>query len=303
MHINLFPPRSGWSWTRSMSVSLNEMAVSWQFISGDVSAAVVPPLIFIIAAWHSQAASFSQLLWTLAQGSLLFFLYIYTFCVSNQLAGLAEDRLNKPHRPLVAGRVSVRGAQWRWLIAMALYALLGWWLGVLEWVILWQIVLVLHNFGTWAKHWFTKNFSMLLGTLAQLAAAWQLVAPITPDAWRWISMLSLMVFSLATLQDLRDIAGDRISNRRTLPIVWGEKPTRYLLTLGFSMLPLFLYRWLLLPAGDGLVVMLCGLVLAALCWLIAARIVLCRSQRADHETYLLFTYTYCAILSTAVIIF
>jgi 4-hydroxybenzoate polyprenyltransferase len=48
------------------------------------------------------------------------------------------------------------------------------------------------------------------------------------------------------VKDLEDMAGDRVAARRTLPIVWGERPTRHFaLLLGFALalaLPLSLWR-------------------------------------------------------------
>ncbi len=69
----------------------------------------------------------------------------------------------------------MQGTWVRWIVTMVLFNLVGWWFGVLEWVILWQICTLLHNFGGWSQHWFGKSLIMMLGTIAQLAQqAWQL---------------------------------------------------------------------------------------------------------------------------------
>lgn len=282
---------------------LHEIKLSWQFIAGDVSSAVVPALLFLAAAWSSHQLTLGRLLAVLAQGVLYFWLYAYTFCLSNQLTGLEEDRLNKPHRPLARGIVSPRGTQRRWLISMAAFTCVGWLFGVLPWALLWQLIIVLHNFGGWGQRWYFKNFSMSLGIVAQLAAAWQIVMPITPIAWRWISVFAGVIFILVSLQDLRDIAGDRANGRRTFPMVFGEQATRYLLGVCFGLLPLVVHFWLMLPAGATLPVWLCDLGLAIVSWTIAWRILMYRTPRADHYTYLLFTYWYClAVLSSVIVL-
>jgi 4-hydroxybenzoate polyprenyltransferase len=287
---------------RFKSSVVYEISVSWRFVSQDLPGSIVPALLFLIAAWRNQAGSLDDLLRGMLYGAILFFLYAYTFCVSNQMVGVEEDRRNNPERPLAAGLISNRGARQRLLASMALYTFCGWQFGVLEWVFLWQLVTVLYNFGGWSRHWFTKNLSMALGSLAQLACAWQLIGPITADARRWVILLSFVVFAIIAVQDLRDIAGDRESGRRTLPLVWGEKMTRMLLTIGFSALPVLLADWLLLAGGWTLAVVLCSIGLATLSWMIAARISLYRTPRADHRTYMLFTVIYCAILGSVAIV-
>src|SRR4051794_9385836 len=88
----------------------HEAQVSWHFIAGDISSSVVPPMLFVLAASASQLTSFSSASWAIAHGLLYFWLFVYMFCLSNQIAGIAEDRINKPQRPLVQGLVSYRGA-------------------------------------------------------------------------------------------------------------------------------------------------------------------------------------------------
>jgi methyl-accepting chemotaxis protein len=118
---------------------------------------------------------------------------------------------------------------------MILYTLTGWLLGVLLWTILWQITISLHNLAGWSKHWITKNLSMSLGVIAMLAAAWELVAPLSLHAIRWILLLACVMYLLFSLQDLRDMSGDRRVGRKTFPLVFGEQKTRWFLSTGFGV--------------------------------------------------------------------
>jgi 4-hydroxybenzoate polyprenyltransferase len=279
-----------------------ELYLSWRFVKGDLSATIVPTTLFTIAAWHSQAGSFQELVAALGWGLLYFWLYVFTFCLSNQLEGIDEDRLNKPSRPLVTGLVSPYGAFVRWAFLMPVFTLLGWWLGVVEWTVLWQAALVLHNFCGWAKHWFGKHLLMGVGIVAGLAPAWELVAPLTPSAWRWIVFLASIILPLIAAQDLRDIAGDRANGRKTFPIVFGEVPTRVMLSVSFALLPLAVHWMLLAPAISIWSMIVCNLVLTSLSLWIATRIMLCRSCQADHRSYTLFTYWYCCVMLSAIVI-
>ncbi|NWF80201.1 MAG: UbiA family prenyltransferase [Chloroflexi bacterium] len=279
-----------------------EVVLNWKFNRYDISATLIPGVLFVLAAWHSRSPDWTALPGHLLWGSLYFWLYASAFCISNQLGGVHEDRHNKPDRPLAAGLVTRRGAWMRWFVAMALFSLVGWHLGVLEWTLLWQVALVLHNLGSWSRHYATKNLVMTLGSVAQLAAAWQMVRPITPTVWAWILVPALTLLTHVSLQDMRDIAGDRLVGRRTFPIVFGEWPGRLFLALAFALLPVATHVVLLAPEGLRPDVLVLDLLLAAICLVIAGRVLWLRSPAADHVTYMLYTYWYCFVLAAAIVV-
>ncbi|MDZ8051204.1 MAG: UbiA family prenyltransferase [Aulosira sp. ZfuVER01] len=279
-----------------------ELVLMWQFIWRDYSSALLPGLLFLIAAWKVNLLPLNELPLQIGRGIIYFWLYILSFCIPNQIVGIEEDKLNKPNRPLVTGLVSVHGALVRWVVSMIFFSCVGWWFGVLEWALLWQICIILNNFGRWDKHWITKNIIMGVGTVAQLAAAYQLVAPLTPIAWRWILVLAGVWLTISAVQDLRDIEGDRAIGRNTLPIAFGETASRVILSLGFALLPFATHLLLMMPVGITAKVLLCDMALAVLSLIVAVRIIFYRSPQADHRTYMLFTYWFCLILASAIVI-
>ncbi|MCX7860853.1 MAG: UbiA family prenyltransferase [Chloroflexus sp.] len=286
---------------RWLTALLSEIHLYWRFTRYDISATIIPGMLFVLAAWHSDQPNWSALPGLLLWGTVYFWLYCTTFCISNQLAGEAEDRRNKPDRPLPSGLISRRGAWLRWIAAMALFTLVGWWLGVLEWTLLWQMTLTLHNLGGFARHYWLKNLSMTLGAIAQLAAAWQMVRPLTPEAWIWLLVPAVTLLSNASLQDLRDIEGDRLSHRRTMPIVFGADVTRVFVAVAFALLALLTHFTLFAPAGLNAGLLLLDVLLAGLCLVIAGRVLLLRTTAADHVSYMLYTYWYCFVLAAAIV--
>lgn len=290
-------------WARRAMRGLHrEFSISWAFIAGDLSSAVVPALLFSLAAWKTEGAHWHELASVIGRSLLYFWLYIYAFCLPNQITAIEEDRRNKPHRPLVTGALSVRGAWLRWLVVMVSFSAVGTWMGVLKYTLLWQALIVASNILGWARSWVFKNLSMSLGIVAQLGAAWQLVTPLTPIAWRWILLPAVVIFPLISLQDLRDVEGDRATGRRTFPLVFGEKATRILLCIAFALLPLAVHWALMRPAGARWSVWACEGALAVVALVIAARVLLFRSRSADHGTYMLLTYWYCLLLVCAIVI-
>lgn len=285
-----------------LSLIGREIYLFWKFNQYDISTTIIPGMLFLLAAWHTAAPDLHALPQLLIVGVIYFWLYCCVFCISNQIGGESEDRINKPGRPLVTGLVTRHGAWTRWLICMALFSLAGFLLGVLEWTLLWQVSLTLYNLGSWARHWWTKNLVMMIGLTAQLAAAWQIVRPITPVAWDWILLPAIIMLTHVSLQDMRDIAGDRANGRRTFPIVFGEGPSRIFLAVCFALLPLATHVVLMAPAGRAPHVVLCDIVLAALSWTIAYRLLRHHTPEAHHRSYMLFTYWYCASLSAAIVV-
>lgn len=282
---------------------LREIQLSYRFIRLDLSSAFAPAVLFTAAALKAgPALNVAGLLAAAARTVLYFWLYTYTFCLSNQVVGVEEDRLNKPHRPIVVGMVSQRGALIRWIVVSIAFSLVGAWFGVAKWALLWLAVSIAHNFLGLARGWFLKCAFMSAGIVAQLAPAWEMVTPLTPVAWRWILVIALVIFATVSLQDLRDIAGDRALGRRTLPLLVGEARIRIALSAVFALLPLVIHLLLLAPLGGPLVVQ-CSAVTGVLSLLIAGRILLCRSREADHRSYLLYTSWYCLLLLCAILLF
>ncbi|MRG93685.1 UbiA family prenyltransferase [Polyangium spumosum] len=286
----------------SMNPVTRELSLMWAFISGDLSTAIIPALLFTLAAWKTAGADPARLPVVLGRSLLYFVLYLYSFCLTNQATGIEEDRRNKPHRPLVTGAVSLRGAWQRWVVVMVMLTLAGAWLGVLEYALGWQLIIVAHNVVRGARSWIVKNLANSLGLVVQLAAAWQMVTPLTPAAWRWIGVLAVIMFPLISVQDLRDMDGDRASNRRTLPLVLGERATRILLTVGFALAPLVIHFALMRPAGARWSVWATDAVLGAVSLWVGARVAWHHTSREDHRTYMLFTYWYCLLLIATIVV-
>ncbi|KAJ7113794.1 UbiA prenyltransferase family, partial [Mycena epipterygia] len=203
----------------------NELRVFWDFTWRDWSASLIPGMMYTIAALRSLDATPSSALVTrsLIRSLIYFLLYIYAFDIANQINGINEDRINKPDRPLSSGRVSLQGAYIRWYATTAAHLVAGVAWGVLPWTVLWVCITIYTSFYGGDKHWPTKNLLfMSVGSLCLLQAAWGLVAPITAREWRWALLLSGVFGVVASVQDMRDVEGDRIAGRRTLPIVLGS---------------------------------------------------------------------------------
>lgn len=295
---------SAWGFgTRWIQSILREFYINWLFIKRDIGTSTIPGLIFIVAAWYSQETHDTDLHSALAQGVLYFFLYAYTFCVPNQMVGIEEDRIDKPYRPLCRGLVTYRGAKNRWIGSMVLFSIMGWHLGVFEWTLLWQVCILLLNFGGLGQEWPTRHFTIGLGQMAQMGAAWQMLAPVTPVVWSWMLLVATVSMPLVGLQDLPDMAGDRATGQNTFPVVFGETKSRGMLCVSFLLLPILIHFGLLLPVGLSVKVILLDLGQTIISWIVALRIILYDTPEGDRRTYILFLYWYSFLLASAIFLF
>jgi 4-hydroxybenzoate polyprenyltransferase len=117
----------------------------------------------------------------------------------------------------------------------------------------------------------------------------------------WIVVTSLIVFPLIAIQDLRDMSGDRAVGRTTLPILLGEQISRPFIAVVFLLAPIVTHYFMVVPAGVNYGGLVCEIILTGICLTIAVRTLQLRTKEADHRSYLLFTYWYCALLATAIV--
>lgn len=154
----------------------------------------------------------------------------------NDLCGITEDRINKPHRPLPSGRLSSGIAR----IEMGIFLLAGILLALplptpaLAIVLTAIASLILYN--TYLKRVpLIGNLTVsALGGLAFLyggAAVENLSAPYLIAGFAFLFHLGREL-----LKDLEDSAGDRQLSGGTVPISWGENTARILITVIFAIL-------------------------------------------------------------------
>ncbi len=287
-----------WLWHRFIA----EIQLNWRFIHRDMLVSLVPGLLFgTTALLNYPAHSSLELAGILLKEIIYCWLCITTFCLSSQLVGIEEDRLNKPDRPLVVGQVTPAGAKWRWIIGMIALTSFGAMTGTLFWALTWQIGCLLYDYAGGAKHWYGKTLLGGIGVTSEIGAAWQLVEPTMPAmVWRWIAVIGLYLITLMAVQDLRDMAGDRAVGRRTMPLVFGESVSRQVIAAGYFGFPIVVHYCLIVPVGLSLTAIVWDILLAGFSVTIGLRTLLCHGPRADHRTYVGFTLLLCAYLASSI---
>lgn len=278
------------SWASEiLSAVAREARKEWGILKSDFSSGVYPGWFFTAGAFMHAGAVDAAVL----AGSLVYFtLYLYQFCMANQLMGVKEDKLNKPWRPLPSGQMTVGGGWVRYGISMVSFAALGHVLGVLPETLMWQASSFVHNCLGGQRHFLYRSFNIMVGVYAQMGAAWGMVTFISPVVWRWIWATALVSFVYSNIQDLRDVEGDIPVNRCTLPIAFGLTVSCRIMAAFLAISAPILHHFLVAPLPATIGTRIFEAVGNGLCWLIAARMLLDETPKALQVTYEYYIHHY-----------
>jgi 4-hydroxybenzoate polyprenyltransferase len=273
-----------------------EIAMAWRITANDYLASTIPFFCLATSTWFVNRRGIADLPTVLIEIGAYGFLYIYAFCVMNQLGSDIEDRTNKPWRPLAAALVSRQWMINRAVLSNALFIAIGVLLGTPWPTLAWTALIVLENFTGFHRHWLTRNVLWIsAGAAAMLIATYQIVIPAITPPWSWILVTSITAGIGCNAQDMRDIPGDQLMNRRTLPIAWGETRARICLAVALFTIPPIQY--LLTDWQTRTAVLIPILSLSTGCiWISAVRLLALRGPRRDHWSYQIFCCWYCATL-------
>ncbi|HWO89342.1 MAG TPA: UbiA family prenyltransferase [Gemmatimonadales bacterium] len=187
--------------------------------------------------------------------------------VANDLSDLEADRINRPDRPLVAGRISRSAAILTGGLLGGTGLVLAWMAGAATLAIATGALVVMLVYSPLLK----RNGIVGNVAVAVVASLPLVYGPAALGAMRAGTIpfvfASLLHLARELVKDLEDVAGDRMVGRRTMPIVHGEA-TAYLaaaVTL-VAFVPASLAPWFAGKYGDryGVVVVLLNLGVLAL---------------------------------------
>ena len=164
----------------------------------------------------------------------------FIFVLSNQGSpdAIEEDKLNKPWRPLPAGRITP--AQIRRLLLFSVpcvlkitHAVLG---SFVETTVLFSLTWMYNEMKGGDESFVVRNLIIAAAYVFYGSGALRVAigAPdlhLTANAVWWLTIKGAVIFTTMSVQDLKDQAGDRARQRRTAPLVLGDSTTRGALAL------------------------------------------------------------------------
>ncbi|KAJ7437819.1 UbiA prenyltransferase family-domain-containing protein [Mycena galericulata] len=214
-------------------------------------------------------------------GFLWLELHLLTFEIKNQIIGLEEDRLSKPNRPIVSGRLIIEAAQRLYLVVGIISVLYSVYHRVLLCSTIYMVAICCYNEGGMSRNWFLKSF---LGSLGYVCYCWG--TTIIFDHGGRLSQTSVLAIAISGLvhtttghaQDFRDRFGDASIGRKTLAILLPPRVARWsLMALVFAWTTGLIYLW-----SPPLPV---ALVFAILACVSTIKFVLDHSVEVDRNSY------------------
>lgn len=289
-----------------------EIVLTWNLIVSNIGATIIPGVLFTIASMTYHRISFftASGFWIVFMSTIIFSLYISTFDLTNQIAGIVEDRTNglfvshKKNRPLATGLMGIKGAWIRLGMLILLYCYLSSKWGILLWTLLWIATFIIHDLFGGSKFWVSKDLTMSSGVLMQLASAWELAGPITAIAVKWILFQAIINWWLVNIQDLRDVKGDSIVGRKTFPIIYGLDRTRKIFAFSFFAAAILTHFIMYAPLGNGWHILLASAWTNGTLCLVGVRLLMKKyhTEQGDHRSYQIYIYWYCFALASAILV-
>ncbi|KAK7916919.1 UbiA prenyltransferase [Apiospora marii] len=221
------------------------------------------------------------------------FLYVWLCLLIHQLSNQSavgapeEDALNKPYRPIPAGRISQSQARYVLMPPAILIALMvSFALGVHWEAAMFIAIVYIHNDSGGGNIPLPRQIlnGAALAVLGEgalkLAAGPGSVVGV--EGYAWTAVVALLVATTIQTQDFRDMEGDAARGRRTLPLVVGDMAMRWV-TIGLMLLWAFFVPWLC-SAG------LTGYVLSGAAAGVAGfSLAVYRTPEADERSYKLWS--------------
>ncbi|KAI1109697.1 hypothetical protein F5Y14DRAFT_394688 [Nemania sp. NC0429] len=200
---------------------------------------------------------------------------------------VAEDRINKPWRPIASCRITAEGARWLLAGSIVVNFATSYCFGVAsQTLLLFTLNWIYNDLGMANTNWFTRNLLNAVGITAIGAGASGVACEgmvfLIDAAARWWLLCAAMLLTTIHAQDLYDQEGDAARQRSTVPLVYGDPVARW------SVAVAVLFWSVVMPASlgsrlNGHGVNCIGTVLLGM--LVAARILILRGVAEDKRTF------------------
>jgi hypothetical protein len=217
---------------------------------------------------------------------------VLAFSISNQRSpdSILEDSINKPWRPIPAGKITAAQAGRLHLAAMAVgLSLIVLYLGAIEETVICFVGTWIYNdLGGANDHFVVRNFLNGIAYIVYCSGAMRVacgssqVLANTPT-YRWLIIIGFIVFTTMQVQDLKDQLGDRERNRHTAPLVIGDIPSRWSIAIGVSIWTIICSMYWNLNLSEFMLPFSFGI-------LVAVRVLVFRTSIEDRTTYLTWCF-------------
>ena len=222
----------------------------WLLTQSDLWTFVIPNTAFGIfggLAGPILTTNFHREPWTVLTRAPLVvawnWLNLSIFNLANQRLpdSVAEDFINKPWRPIPAGRMSTIQMRRVLLATIPTVSLINYvWLGAWkETIALICLTWMYNDLRGGDENFVLRNF--IIGTAFGLYNSGSLQVACSSHhtlharGRMWVGVISTVVFSTMHIQDLQDVTGDKLRGRRSAPLILGDSVARWTLAISIPI--------------------------------------------------------------------
>ena len=280
--------------------------IIWGFTESDFVTFVIPDMVFgLLGAFariplvdNVPPPSFTQILFRAPAVLLYNWLNLIIFDLANQSSpeSVAEDKINKPWRPIPQGKISMKQTRRLMLVAIPLSMAINYSLGVTIPGMLIHLVTWLYNDLQGGDEPILRELliavgygmfnsgSLIISSCGAGISGGEHCA-LNYRGYGWTALISTVIFTTMQIQDLKDQEGDRLRNRKTIVLFFGSVFSRWSIAF-FVLLWSFLCSqyWIGRPISVTFLP-----VLAQAIW-VAWRVVSVQTQKGDRKTWKLWCW-------------
>ena len=214
-------------------------------------------------------------------------LNVLVFSISNQRSpeSVLEDSINKPWRPIPAGKIDMIQARRLLLGAVVVVpALVVQYLGAIHETVLCIVGTWMYNdLGGADDHFIIRNLLnsvayVLYCSGAMRVACGDSLVTSNGQTYHWLCIIGGIIFTTSQVQDLKDQLGDHERNRHTAPLALGNFTSRWIIAFGVLIWSIVCSMYWNLNLLESLIPLSFGV-------LVAIRVLALRTPTEDRTTY------------------
>ncbi|EED22384.1 conserved hypothetical protein [Talaromyces stipitatus ATCC 10500] len=237
--------------------SLRFMHIIYLFFYSDITTVMIPCMTFaILGAITNSALTFEpvsmfDLFYGCTQALLWLWGVLMVFDINNQNSpeSIEEDRLNKPSRPIASGLISPEAASYLLKAMIAVTLGISYYNGVIQETLALFVLYWLYDNQGGNEDWFMRNLLAAGGYIFYALGSLAIISnhSETKAAKLWMIIFGLVILTTIHAQDFRDMEGDQLKGRTTLPLIMGSKTGRMTLAASLMFWSIFCPYYLGLP--------------------------------------------------------
>lgn len=215
---------------------------------------------------------------------------LLVFDISNQRhpSAVEEDAINKPHRPLPSGRISIDASRRLLLAGVPLVLALSWALGCWEETLLLYCFTWMYNdLGGCDENCVLRNLLIAIGYGLYSSAALRVMTgseyAVNGMGFAWVGVITFVMFVTQHICDIKDMEGDKARGRHSIPIVLGDEKARWSVAVPIVVCSVLCPLFFRLSALSYISTLSVGLV-------VASRTLLYRDLKSDKLTWKLWAF-------------